>query len=1178
MRFQRLHALLFFAMLGIGICAIPRPQLAYRSDQPRSKTVTADLHSSGGISRVVAPAQPFDTYLGQFRTVEARSSSGTSYPTNFINHSLYGNVSTGYRWECVEFMRRFYISALNLRITSLGDGFEWFELAPKLAYMDGPTKKVGFDQFFDNTVTRPPAAGDILAYDNSIGGGHGHVAIVKRVRLGYILTAQQNWHNESTDLDRRLPFTSAGGRYHVEDNAVQGWIRPSCVPKQSNAKWHPNGTLLVESNGAVWLIEYDPIDRRQEKRLVPDEWTFVTRGWSWCSLIGTTTDELKDYETGEVVGNSERVIRRPDGAIFRVNDRGYKQIFASMRVFDGLGYSMSEVEQAGSNAVVDQIPDDPAAPRLSAPFPEGTLVAKPNDPNGAVYVITDGGRRGLASALAFQSLGYDFNRVLSIDLATFNAIDDKGSPIDECMVTQNCGGIADELAPTLSITSHNHGQTITTSSATISGTASDAGKGENGIGSVTINGVRANGDTAAGSGTANWSLPVQLVNGQNTIRIVATDESPARNATTVTFVLNFQPTNPTVNYIGYLDVADCNIIAGWAADKNRPNTSITVGIYADNQLVQTVTANGSRPDVGSVLGDNGLHGFNIPTPASLKNNGAHTITARFESGNTNLANTKTFNCSPTPTPTPTPSPVLAASYSGYLDVADCNIIAGWAADKNRPNTSITVGIYADNQLVQTVTANGSRPDVGSVLGDNGLHGFNIPTPASLKNNGAHTITARFESGNTNLANTKTFNCSPTPTPTPTPSPVLAASYSGYLDVADCNIIAGWAADKNRPNTSITVGIYADNQLVQTVTANGSRPDVGSVLGDNGLHGFNIPTPAILKNSGAHNITARFESGNTNLANTKTFNCSPTPTPTPTPTPSANYVGYFDFADCNQIYGWAADRNRPNTPINIGIYDGSTLIATVSASGYRSDVGTLLGDNGFHGFTIATPQSLKNGQSHSISARFENSSTNLANSPKALSCSTAVPPSAAFTFIGAGRSGTNNEKLTYLVPVGGSVNFNFDGSPSSAGTGSITSYDWRISTTFVSSLSSFNFTLGRGSHFTELRVMNSSGLTNSANATIVISEVPRIDSISPAIPVHSSQDRDININGINFQTNLTVRITFPNGDSTTLSGTQIRNVNPNSFVMRATLGNVGLWKIRVDNPDGGQSNSFPFNVQ
>ena len=104
---------------------------------------------------------------------------------------------------------------------------------------------------------------------------------------------------------------------------------------------------------------------------------------------------------------------------------------------------------------------------------------------------------------------------------------------------------------------------------------------------------------------------------------------------------------------------------------------------------------------------------------------------------------------------------------------------------------------------------------------------------------------------------------------------------------------------------------------------------------------------------------------------------------PTRAQNPNYAGFFDVGDCNVIAGWAADTNRLNTSINVSIYDGSTLLTTVLANGARPDVGSAIGDNGVHGFSIPFPSALKNGQSHAIGVRFESTSTELSNSPRTI---------------------------------------------------------------------------------------------------------------------------------------------------------------------------------------------------
>jgi hypothetical protein len=93
----------------------------------------------------------------------------------------------------------------------------------------------------------------------------------------------------------------------------------------------------------------------------------------------------------------------------------------------------------------------------------------------------------------------------------------------------------------------------------------------------------------------------------------------------------------------------------------------------------------------------------------------------------------------------------------------------------------------------------------------------------------------------------------------------------------------------------------------------------------------------------------------------------------------------DHIGCDTIQGWAADRNRPNTSINVEIYNGATLVMTVLANASRPDVGAFLGDNGLHGFSVAFPASLKDGQAHIIHVKFEASTTELSNSPASLTC-------------------------------------------------------------------------------------------------------------------------------------------------------------------------------------------------
>jgi DUF971 family protein len=112
----------------------------------------------------------------------------------------------------------------------------------------------------------------------------------------------------------------------------------------------------------------------------------------------------------------------------------------------------------------------------------------------------------------------------------------------------------------------------------------------------------------------------------------------------------------------------------------------------------------------------------------------------------------------------------------------------------------------------------------------------------------------------------------------------------------------------------------------------------------------------------------------------------------------------------------------------------------------------------------------------------------------------------------------------------------------------------------------------------IRVNNPDGTQSNTFNFTTQAATPSISSISPSTPTHSGSNQNVTVSGSNFQSGLTVLISFPGGGSTTLSGSQIQSVTGSSFVMVATLSATGSWSIRVNNPDGTQSNTFFFNVQ
>lgn len=106
----------------------------------------------------------------------------------------------------------------------------------------------------------------------------------------------------------------------------------------------------------------------------------------------------------------------------------------------------------------------------------------------------------------------------------------------------------DNYDPLLYVSSPESGTVLDSQIVTVTGEATDGGSGNNGISRVTVNGVQASNSTVSGSDVAYWSAEINLQLGDNSITVVATDNSANQNSTTQTFhvevVLPGQNTNP----------------------------------------------------------------------------------------------------------------------------------------------------------------------------------------------------------------------------------------------------------------------------------------------------------------------------------------------------------------------------------------------------------------------------------------------------------------------------------------------------------------------------------------------------------------------------------------------------------------------------------------------------------
>jgi hypothetical protein len=92
-------------------------------------------------------------------------------------------------------------------------------------------------------------------------------------------------------------------------------------------------------------------------------------------------------------------------------------------------------------------------------------------------------------------------------------------------------------------------------------------------------------------------------------------------------------------------------------------------------------------------------------------------------------------------------------------------------------------------------------------------------------------------------------------------------------------------------------------------------------------------------------------------------------------------GSVEVAGPLVLSGWAWDKSRPDQPVNVDVFDGSSLLATLTACLPRPDLlGRGIG-NGEHGFHYRFPARLMNGKAHTIRVTFSGTDRHLAGSPR-----------------------------------------------------------------------------------------------------------------------------------------------------------------------------------------------------
>jgi surface antigen len=160
----------------------------------------------------LAASQPYGTAFGTVNGVTVYSNGASpSYASNSYN--TVGTINTGMKWQCVEFVNRYYLQVYGMNIRIAGtDAWQYYGTASQRGLVA-----------YANNGNIAPQVGDLLCIS---GNTYGHVAIVTEVGANYIKVAQQNVGNGA---HIQFSFSKSGNNVNATNlgagYTVQGWLR-----------------------------------------------------------------------------------------------------------------------------------------------------------------------------------------------------------------------------------------------------------------------------------------------------------------------------------------------------------------------------------------------------------------------------------------------------------------------------------------------------------------------------------------------------------------------------------------------------------------------------------------------------------------------------------------------------------------------------------------------------------------------------------------------------------------------------------------------------------------------------------------------------------------------------------------------------------------------------------------
>lgn len=167
---------------------------------------------------------PYNQVLGIASSNVPAYSNGDDDFFSAERHYLHG-IFTGYKWQCVEFARRWLLLRKTCIFQSIGCASDiWTDLT----HIDRATDGKRFPLIpHANGSSTMPTKDSLLIYPRCRDLPFGHIAIITDVGNNYIRIAEQNYrfHRWSGNYARQISMIKKDGRFYLKDHyKISGWM------------------------------------------------------------------------------------------------------------------------------------------------------------------------------------------------------------------------------------------------------------------------------------------------------------------------------------------------------------------------------------------------------------------------------------------------------------------------------------------------------------------------------------------------------------------------------------------------------------------------------------------------------------------------------------------------------------------------------------------------------------------------------------------------------------------------------------------------------------------------------------------------------------------------------------------------------------------------------------------